>query len=160
MVASLHECMASLAATGPVPVDSLPVLEEAHSCLEKESASPSMASLTLESFLNVGTVALQEPLPPTPISSDFLSHQVWETESEPVLHQKTVGVLRLEPEPPQLQQDLLSPPVTQQQLSPRQQSPSSITYAGIPQSYFPEVHFWAKVAGILAAAPTTTGGLC
>jgi hypothetical protein len=54
----------------PVPVGLLPALEkQAHSDSEKESASPSMASPTLESFLNMGATLLQEPLPPTTVSS-------------------------------------------------------------------------------------------
>jgi hypothetical protein len=49
MVASLHECMASLPGIGPVPVGPLLALEkQAQSCLEKENASSSMASPTLE----------------------------------------------------------------------------------------------------------------
>jgi hypothetical protein len=44
---------------GPVLVGLLPALEkQAHSDSEKESASPSMASPTLESFLNMGATLL------------------------------------------------------------------------------------------------------
>jgi hypothetical protein len=73
----------------------------------------------------VGAIALQELLPPPLISSVFLSRKCGKQSLNLSCTKSLLGTFRLDPEPPQLQQDILSLPVTEQQLSPHQQSLSS-----------------------------------
>jgi hypothetical protein len=124
MVGLLQDCLAA----GPIPIGLLPTLEkQAHSVLDKESASPSMASPTLESFLNMGTALLQEPLPPTMICSESFLRQDWKTDSESVQCQEIAGALRLELELQQLQKDIPSLPMAEHQMHiPQQSLPSSL----------------------------------
>jgi hypothetical protein len=130
IVASLHDCMALLPnclANNTVPVGPLSALEkQAHSDSEKAGASPSMASPTLEPFLNVGTTSLQKSLSPIPVNSEPFSRQEWEAKSDPIPRQEIVETLRIESEPPQLQQDLPpASPMAEHQFPPHQQSSSS-----------------------------------
>jgi hypothetical protein len=95
IVASLHDCLSA----GLVLVGLLPALEkQAPSDSEKENASPSLTSPTLEFFLNGGMALLQEPLPPM-VSSKTLTRQDRKTDSESVECQEIAEELMVELEP-------------------------------------------------------------